>query len=257
MFWLNKTRRAVLIEFPLVHYNPAVPVHMYIQSESDGRRQRGMEMAFPFEWAAGLEVETSWMRLKLSALLGCGVWEKGFSVTNPVHFVAVWGGEHLAWHQMPLNGCFSKQDNMAAPPCSLFPAWQAHLNPSGLSYICQEHGFYLTPLPWFQLLYRVRTCVYFIYYGMLRREGTLERRCHIQVCESLCVLNAGGSCVLLFSGIRREQEAIRWDGHHDSDSHWTDVLWTLSDRGRVNYCVWRLLVRTTAWDKKCPLELID
>lgn len=48
------------------------------------------------------------------------------SVTNPVYFVPVCEGEILAWHQVPLNGCFTKQrqKKAAAPPllllCSCF-----------------------------------------------------------------------------------------------------------------------------------------
>lgn len=102
------------------------------------------------------------MCLKFSALLGCQLWEKGLSVTNPVFFVPVCGGENLAWHQMPLNRCFSKQrqkkkNGLPRPLLLLLlllvSCLTNTLNLSRLSYICQEHGLYLTLLPWFQLLY--------------------------------------------------------------------------------------------------------
>lgn len=60
----------------------------------------------------------SWMRLKFAALVGCQLWENSLSVTNPVYFVPVWGGENLAWHQMPLNRFFPKQRQKNGRPSS-------------------------------------------------------------------------------------------------------------------------------------------
>lgn len=156
------------------------------------------------------------MRLKFSVLLDCQLWEKGLSMTNPVYFVPICGGENLAWHQMPLNRCFSKQrQKMATPPLLssfslLVSCLTSTLNPSRLSYICQEHGLYLTLLPWLQLLYRAGHV--FTVYIMGRwekrgRSGVLVPFGGTFKCVSLCVLKLGSS-VLLFSGKYWEQEAI-------------------------------------------------
>lgn len=151
------------------------------------------------------------MCLKFSALLGCQLWEKGLSVTNPVFFVPVCGGENLAWHQMPLNRCFSKLRQKKKKK------WPASSSAPPPPPLVSDPVAMVSAPAW------GRTCVYCIYYGMLRKEradwsaGALW--CHIQVCETLCVFNATGSR-LLFSGKCWEQEAIWRDGHHNSNSNW-------------------------------------
>lgn len=166
------------------------------------------------------------MCLKFAALLGCQFWEKGLSVTNPVYFVPVCGGENLAWHQMPLNRCFYKQrQKMAASSSSslLVSCLTSTLNLSRLSYICQELGLYLTLLPWLQLLYgtgHVFTVYIMGCWEKRGRTGVLVPFGATFKCVRLCVFLMLGSCPLLFSGSYWEQEAIWRDGHHNSNSNW-------------------------------------
>lgn len=134
------------------------------------------------------------MRLKFSALLGCQLWEKGLSMTNPVYFVPVCGGENLAWHQMPLNRFFSQQkQKMAAPPLLSsyplsFPAWQAHWIRLVFHIFVKSMVAMVSAPVWGW------TCVYCMHYGMLRKEKAVWSAgalwCHIQVCETVCVFKA-------------------------------------------------------------------
>lgn len=144
----------------------------------------------------------SWMHLKFPALLGCHLWEKGLSVTNPVYFVPVWGGENLAWHQMPLNSFFTKQrQKMSAPPLLSSSLLFVSCLTSTLSFIYLSRArFVFDPVAMVSAPVWGRTCVYCIYYGMLRKERAVWSAgflwCHIQVCAFLM----WGSCLLRFSG---------------------------------------------------------
>lgn len=153
------------------------------------------------------------MRLKSSALLGCHLWENSLSMTNPVYFVDVCGGENLAWHQMPFNRCFPKQrqkkKKMATPSLPsafslLVSCLTSTLNLSRLSYICQEHGLYVTPLPWLQLLYWAGHVFTVYIMGCWEKRGRtgvlVPLWCHIQVCETVCFLCLALRC--------SEQEAL-------------------------------------------------
>lgn len=178
-----------------------------------------MIKAFPFEWATAFWIETSWMRLKFSALLGCHLREKGLSMTNPVYFVPVYGGENLAWHQMPLSNCFPKQrpKKWTLPPLlSFFSSLllDKHIESVSSFIYLSRAWFVCDPVAIVAAPVRCRTCVCCIYYGMLRKEradwsaGALW--CHTQVCDCffLFFLLVLGSCLLLFSGESWEQEAI-------------------------------------------------
>lgn len=156
------------------------------------------------------------MCLKFSALLGCQLRQKGLSVTNPVYIVPVCGGENLAWHQMPLNRCFSKQKQEMATSSSalLLPAPRFLLDKhieSVASFIYLSRAWFVSdPVAMVSAPVWGRTCVYCIYYGMLRKEradwsaGALWW--HIQVCGTLCVFNAGRLSRLL-------REMLREGGH--------------------------------------------
>lgn len=213
------------------------------------------------------------MYLKFSALLGCQFWEKGLSVTNPVYFVPVCGGENLAWHQMPLNRCFSKQRQKTGASSSalllLAPRFlpDKHIE-SVLSFIYLSRACFVSdPVAMVSASVWGRTCVYCIHYGMLRKDGADFSAgalwCHVQVCETLCFLMIS-NCLLRLSCKCCEQEAICRDAHHNSNSNWMgctmSAYWprTCGQTTWMCFCKWVCVsavfkgcswMRTRAWDK--------
>lgn len=142
-------------------------------------------------------METSWMRLKFPALLGCQLREKGPSATNPVYFVPVCGGEHLACHQMPLNGCFSKQKAKKWPPLPCAPLLAPHFLldkhiESLSSFIYLSRAWFLSdPVAMVRASVWGRTCVY-ILWDAEKSEGGGECWCPLVADSSvqdLCCFN--------------------------------------------------------------------
>lgn len=169
---------------------------------------------------------------QLSLAVSCGRKASGWLIQFT--FCPSAGGEDLAWHQMPLNGCFAKKKNGC-----LFLINSASLLlsclTSFLSFICLSKGWFLSdPVAMDSAGVWSRTCVQCTYYGMLRKErarwSARSLWCHTQVCKSLCVFNA--FCVCLLSS-REEQEATWRDGHQTQTLIGWYAPWTLSDHRHV------------------------
>lgn len=160
------------------------------------------------------------MCLKFSALLGCQLWEKGLSVTNPVYFVPVCGGENLAWHQVPLNRCFSKQRQKKWPPpmlsssSLLVSCLTSILNPSRLSDIVKSMVCIWPCCHGFSSCMGQDMCLLYILWDAEKREGGLECWCplvpHSSVCETLCVFNARQLSPLLMEMLRAGGHMKGW-----------------------------------------------
>lgn len=150
--------------------------------------------------------------MKFSALLGCQLWEKSLSVTNPVYFLSVCWRREFGMTPNATQWMLYRTKTKKKNGCLfLFNSASLLLSclTSFLSFICLSKGWFLSdPVAIDSAGVWGRTCVPRTYYGMLRKERARRSArslwCHTQVCKSLCVLNAFCVC-LLFSG--EEQEA--------------------------------------------------